>query len=179
MNPTKTKIVYLCGSLRFKDEFQKQEIAHLMRGEIALLPCCMFTDIQREHGEDSEYKRRSDEQHKRKIEIADEVFVLNVGGYIGSSTADEIAHAVKIGKPVLYFEPLLEISCFIDSEIGMTMGETKLEKLPDGTWLATCPIGTLFGSDVEGECRGVGSTKEAALEALAKDRKNLNESLWA
>lgn len=70
-------------------------------------------------------------------------------------------------------------SYFSDSEIGMTMGETKVEQLPNGSWLASCPIGTLFGSEVEGECRGEGPTKEAALEALARDRKNLNDSLWA
>ena len=75
--------------------------------------------------------------------------------------------------------PVREIQCFVDSEIGMTMGETTVKQLPDGTWKATCPIGTLFGSEVEGECSGAGATKEAALEALAKDRRNLNDSLWA
>lgn len=68
---------------------------------------------------------------------------------------------------------------FMDNEIGMTMGDTAVNQLPDGTWKATCPIGTLFGSEVDGECIGAGATKEAALEALAKDRKNLNNSLWA
>lgn len=59
------------------------------------------------------------------------------------------------------------------------MGDTTVRQLPDGTWKATAPIGTIFGSEVEGECSGVGATKEAALEALAKDRRNLNDSLWA
>lgn len=68
---------------------------------------------------------------------------------------------------------------FMDSEIGMSMGETVVNQRGDGTWLATCPIGTLFGSEVDGECRGEGKTKEEALENLAKDRKNLNDSLWA
>lgn len=71
-----------------------------------------------------------------------------------------------------------DFTAFIDSEIGMTMGETKVIQLPDGTWKATCPIGTLFGHEVDGQCSGVGPTKESALEALAKDRKNLNDSLW-
>jgi len=71
-----------------------------------------------------------------------------------------------------------QITCFVDSEIGMTMGDTTVKQLPDGTWKATCPIGTIFGSEVEGECSGAGATKEAALETLKQDRKNLNESLW-
>lgn len=58
------------------------------------------------------------------------------------------------------------------------MGEVTVKQLSDGTWKATCPIGTIFGSPVEGECRGVGATKESALEALAKDRRDLNDSLW-
>ncbi len=69
--------------------------------------------------------------------------------------------------------------CFVDSEIGMTMGDTHVRQLPDGTWEATAEIGAIFGSDVEGECSGTGPTKEAALEALAKDRKHLHDSLWA
>jgi hypothetical protein len=77
------------------------------------------------------------------------------------------------------FEIGKDFVAFVDSEIGMTMGDTTLSKLPDGTWKATCPIGTLFGSEVEGECSGTGATKELALEALAKDRKNLSDSLWA
>lgn len=70
------------------------------------------------------------------------------------------------------------IQCSVDSEIGITMGDITVKQLPDGTWKATCPIGTIFGSEVKGECSGIGATKEAALEALAKDRKNLNDSLW-
>lgn len=72
-----------------------------------------------------------------------------------------------------------DFTFFVDSEIGMTMGDITVKQLQDGTWKATCPIGTLFGSEVEGECSGTGATKEDALAALAKDRKNLNDSLWA
>ena len=42
------------------------------------------------------------EMHKRKIDLADEIFVINVGGYIGSSTKSEIEYAVKTNKPVKY-----------------------------------------------------------------------------
>lgn len=59
------------------------------------------------------------------------------------------------------------------------MGDTTLKQLPDGTWKATSPIGTIFGGEVDGECNGIGATKEAALAALAEDRRKLSESLWA
>ncbi len=71
------------------------------------------------------------------------------------------------------------IQCFIDSEIGMTMEREKVKQLPDGSWLASAKIGTIFGSEVEGELSGTGPTKEVALQALKQARKDLNDSLWA
>jgi cell division protein FtsB len=60
------------------------------------------------HGEQAgctpEQKIALDELHKRKIDLADEVLVLNVGGYIGESTRSEIEYARKLGKPVRYLE---------------------------------------------------------------------------
>lgn len=99
------KIVCYCGSLRFKGAFQKAEYESLLDGHIALLPCCMFVDIQREYGAESDYKIKADELHKRKIDLCDEMMVLNVGGYIGASTRSEIEYAVSIGKPIKYLEP--------------------------------------------------------------------------
>jgi hypothetical protein len=64
----------------------------------------MFVDIEREYGAESDYKQKADDLHKRKIDIADEVFVLNVGGYIGQSTRSEIEYALSFGKPVNYLE---------------------------------------------------------------------------
>ncbi|MFN8211988.1 MAG: hypothetical protein U0T33_13620, partial [Bacteroidales bacterium] len=46
-----------------------------------------------------------DDMHKRKIDLADEIFVINKGGYIGSSTRSEIEYAVSTGKAVKYLEP--------------------------------------------------------------------------
>lgn len=105
--PPKRKLIAYCGSIRVAlDAFKKAEYDALMRGDIALMPCCMFVDIQREYGAESDYKQKADELHKRKIDICDEVFVLNVGGYIGESTRSEIDYATSIGKPVLYLEPI-------------------------------------------------------------------------
>jgi hypothetical protein len=43
-----------------------------------------------------------DDMHKRKIDMSDEIFVINVGGYIGESTKGEIEYAIKTGKKVKY-----------------------------------------------------------------------------
>lgn len=61
----------------------------------------------------------------------------------------------------------------------MTMEETRIEQQPDGTWKASAKIGSLFGTEVEGELSGTGTTKKGALAALAKERHDLSEAMWA
>lgn len=101
----KPKITCYCGSLRVAMEaFKKAEYESVLNGEIALLPCCMFVDIEREYGAESDYKIKADELHKRKIDMCDEVVVLNVKGYIGESTRSEINYAKSIGKTIKYLE---------------------------------------------------------------------------
>jgi len=99
------KLICYCGSLRVAGEaFKKAEYDSIFDGHIALLPCCMFVDIQREYGENSDYKVKADELHKRKIDICDEVMVLNVDGYIGASTKSEIEYAFSLGKPIKFLQ---------------------------------------------------------------------------
>jgi hypothetical protein len=98
----KIEIICYCGSLRFLEKFKEVEYQSVVDGNIALLPCCMFVDIEREYGAESDYKIKADELHKRKIDICDKVVVLNVDGYIGNSTRSEIDYALSIGKKVEY-----------------------------------------------------------------------------
>lgn len=101
----KPEIVCYCGSLRVAMEaFKKAEYEAVLKGEIALLPCCMFVDIEREYGVKSDYKIKADEVHKRKIDMADRVHILNVNLYIGESTRSEIEYARSKGKKITYLE---------------------------------------------------------------------------
>lgn len=107
---TRPAVVCYCGSLRFKNAFIEAEHNALQSGVIALLPAMMSIDLQREHAnqfatDNKELKEKADELHKRKIDICDYVYVLNINGYIGESTRSEIEYAEKIGKRVLYHEP--------------------------------------------------------------------------
>jgi dienelactone hydrolase len=94
-------IVCLCGSTRFRDEFARVNRELTLTGAIVIAPGVFghsgdpFTDDD---------KLRLDELHLRKIELADEIFVVNVGGYIGESTRREIAYAKEIGRPVRHLE---------------------------------------------------------------------------
>ena len=105
------EIVVLCGSTRFYDEFQQANYDLTMQGAI-VLSVGFYPHAKAEHGHgegvghDSAEKIALDELHKRKIDLADRVLVLNVGGYIGASTRAEIDYAQRWGVPVDYLEPL-------------------------------------------------------------------------
>lgn len=104
------KIICLCGSTRFYEAFQRANYEETMLGNI-VLSVGFYPHAQTEmHHEDvgctPEQKIKLDELHKRKIDLCDEVLVLNIGGYIGSSTRSEIEYAEKIGRPVRYKEAM-------------------------------------------------------------------------
>jgi len=109
-SPVKPKIVCLCGSTKFTDAFTRAQLEETLAGKIVLtIGCNMKSDVEifgrLSPEEFNDIKVRLDELHKRKIDLADEVLVLNVGGYIGESTASEIAYTQKLGKPIRYLEP--------------------------------------------------------------------------
>ena len=98
----------LCGSTRFGAEFEKQNWLATLEGKIVLSIGVLKHGPTAGHlGEliGPEVAEALDKLHLRKIDLADEVFVLNVGGYIGDSTRAEIAYAKKTGKPIEYLEP--------------------------------------------------------------------------
>jgi len=101
-------ITVLCGSTRFKDAWYEQGKRLTHEGHIVLSVGDLDTSSSARNVNvpiDPALKVRLDELHKRKIDLADEVLVLNVGGYIGSSTRSEIEYAEKLGRPVRYLEP--------------------------------------------------------------------------
>jgi len=95
------KIVCLCGSTRFKDAFNVANLALTLAGYI-VLSVGSFTHSDAELNITEEMKVKLDHLHKRKIDLADVVLVLNVEGYIGFSTRSEIIYAEHTSKPVGY-----------------------------------------------------------------------------
>jgi hypothetical protein len=96
-------IVCLCGSTRFGDAFRDAMRSETLAGKIVLSVGLLG------HAEgidmDGPVKAKLDELHFRKIDLADEVLILNVGGYIGQSTRNELGYARSLGKPVSFLEP--------------------------------------------------------------------------
>jgi hypothetical protein len=102
-------IVCLCGSTRFSHAFREANLRETLAGRIVLtIGCDMKTDadlfVNLDEAAVERIKADLDELHKRKIDLADEILVLNIGGYIGDSTRSEIAYAEAAGKAVRWLE---------------------------------------------------------------------------
>lgn len=98
------KIVCLCGSTRFSQAFRDANLNETLAGNVVLTVGC-DTKSDQGLGLHPSEKTRLDELHKRKIDLADEILVLNVGGYIGESTQSEIEYAKETGKAIRYLNP--------------------------------------------------------------------------
>ncbi len=109
MKAIRPKIVCLCGPMRFMEAYRQAEYDLEMQGVIVLAPSFLPGAAQHDGttGCTPEQKIMLDELHKQKIDMADRILVLNVGGYIGSSTRSEIDYALANGKPVTYLEPII------------------------------------------------------------------------
>lgn len=105
VNPkyVRPKVVTLCGSTKFKAEFEKAMKELTLKGYI-VLTCGLFGHADGEYQDTitPEVKTMLDELHKRKIDLSDEIYVINKDGYIGESTQSEIEYAKQTGKKVVY-----------------------------------------------------------------------------
>lgn len=95
------KIITLCGSTRFKEDFERVNRELTLAGNVVLSVGCfghagdVFTEEQ---------KVMLDDIHKRKIDMSDAIYVINKNGYIGSSTKSEIIYAGVTGKEIILME---------------------------------------------------------------------------
>ena len=97
----KYKVITLCGSTRFKEDFER------VNRDLTLLGNIVISVGAFGHAGDTfteEQKIMLDDIHKRKIDMADAIYVINKDGYIGSSTRSEIQYALRTGKQIIYME---------------------------------------------------------------------------
>lgn len=100
----KYNIITLCGSIKFKDEFIRVQEKLTLEGNIVFSPN-FFNNIKKEDI-DLETKKMLDKMHRQKIDMSDEIYVINPGGYIGESTKSEIEYAKSKGKNISYLESI-------------------------------------------------------------------------
>ena len=95
------KVITLCGSTRFKEDFERVNRELTLLGNIVISVGCFG------HSGDTfseEQKVMLDDIHKRKIDMSDAIYVINKNGYIGDSTRSEIKYAIAHGKQVILME---------------------------------------------------------------------------
>ncbi len=97
----KYNIITLCGSIKFKTEFMKVQQELTLDGNIVFTPN-FFNHLKDEIN--IETKKMLDEMHRQKIDMSDEIYVINFGVYIGESTKSEIEYAKAKGKKISYLE---------------------------------------------------------------------------
>ena len=106
----KYPVITLCGSTRFKEEFERVQKELTLKGYIVI-----SVGLFGHSGDDevwegmsentlTETKRMLDDMHKKKIDMAGSIFVINPGGYIGDSTWSEISYACMLGKKIEFLE---------------------------------------------------------------------------
>lgn len=97
----KYKVITLCGSTRFKEQFLEAQKQLTLEGNIVI-----SVGLFGHSGDDEVWadgvKSMLDDMHKRKIDMADAIYVINPGGYIGESTRDEIEYARRNGKEIMF-----------------------------------------------------------------------------
>lgn len=102
-------VITLCGSTRFKAEFMEANQRLTMAGNV-VISLGVFGDADLpdyETAGDPHLKDMLDDIHFQKIRMSDVVYVVDVGGYVGESTQQEIAYAQSLGKPVRYLSALM------------------------------------------------------------------------
>lgn len=96
----KVSVITLCGSAKFKEDFIRQSKRLTLLGNVVLMPIFDFSNDEI----DSFKAKILKALHFKRIEMSDEILVINRNGYIGSSTKVEIEYATKLGKKIKYME---------------------------------------------------------------------------
>ena len=97
------KVITLCGSTRFKEQFIEIQKKLTLEGNIVISVGAFGHCGDNEVWTDGK-KAMLDRMHLAKIDLADEIFVINVDNYIGDSTRNEIAYAKSKGKKVNFYQ---------------------------------------------------------------------------
>ena len=97
------KVITLCGSTRFKEQFIEMQKKLTLEGNIVISVGAFGHCGDNEVWTDGK-KAMLDRMHLAKIDLADEIFVINVDNYIGDSTRNEIEYAKSKGKKLRFLE---------------------------------------------------------------------------
>lgn len=100
------KVITICGSYKFKKEMVEIAEKTTLEGNCVLMPNELTKQGKDAYTEDEIIM--IDKMHKEKIKLSDTILVVNVNGYIGSSTKSEIEYAKLLNKKILYYADLIK-----------------------------------------------------------------------
>ncbi len=104
MPNTRPTVICLCGSTKFKQDFERVAREQTLKGRIVLTRA-LFSKAEGETL-DTEQRTLLQHLHRHKIKMSDEILVVNTGNYIGKSTQSDIEYAKSLNKLVEYVEPI-------------------------------------------------------------------------
>ena len=97
------KVITICGSMRYKNEMMKIAEELELKEGYAVIQCVYNVNGEKYEGVDAKIL---DKIHRKKIDISDAIYVVNINGYIGESTKNEIEYAKQNNKEVIYQEAI-------------------------------------------------------------------------
>lgn len=97
--------ITVCGSMKFWDEIVEIGSYLTRMGNVVIIP---IKDMRPNEEIDDYARKMYAREHKKKIDISDCIYVVNIGGYIGESVKREIAYAHETDKPVFFHESALQ-----------------------------------------------------------------------
>ena len=140
---TRRNIVCICGSGRFWNEILQAAADLTLKGNVVLQP---NFNAKGERVIRPIDKDRLDALHLDKIDMADEVFVVNQGGYIGESTANEIRHALRTGKRVTFLD-VETGNAWVKANVVVDAASGKSVMLPDAEVVTLRRAAALFHNE--------------------------------
>ncbi len=166
---SKAPIVCICGSYRFKQALISEEARLAMEGNIVL-----GLDIWGQHERrdpSPEVKAMLDELQRRKIDLADWIWIVDVGGYIGNSTMEDIEYALANGKPVRYLS--LEFPGYVEpvDDLAVQLEKNKAETaaiIMAANEMLLC----MDPSNIDGAAEYVQSKQDEAVERYRRTVSN-------
>lgn len=97
------KVITICGSMRYSKQMMKIAEELELKEGYAVIQCVYNVDGLKYEGLDASIL---DKIHRKKIDISDAIYVVNIDGYIGNSTKNEIEYAKNKGKEIIYHEKI-------------------------------------------------------------------------
>jgi hypothetical protein len=149
-------IVCLCGSTRFWKELGEAAWDETLNGHIVLRPEVNLKHPGLAYGDSTGVKAELDKLHRAKIRTADEVLVVNPGGYVGDSTGEEIAYARQLGKPVRYTHPMPEAPALLRdaaTRLRRLVTATEADMVENAYW-GNSPTSASYTAGVENALGG-------------------------